>query len=114
MTLRKERRRSSANEIPNRAASRFAASYSSSLRLIWVRIMITSYRLVLSSANPNSQGQIWLLRHYFGSLLGRTGSRCGDRARSDGAQFPERDFEVRSRRARGRGARGAWSERGAK
>ena len=38
--VRSERRSSSASEMPSRRASLFAASYSSSDRLIWVRTMV--------------------------------------------------------------------------
>src|SRR5579862_1121358 len=49
--VRSERRSSSASEMPKRSASRFAAAYSASLKLICVRIMITSYHDLLSQTN---------------------------------------------------------------
>lgn len=42
ITVRKEGRNNSASEIPSHCASRFAAAYSSSFRLICVRIMMTT------------------------------------------------------------------------
>src|SRR5205814_2413599 len=68
--VRRERRRSSASEIPSRAASCFAAVYSSSERLIWVRTMvITSYAIVLSRTTRSSAS-----RRPAGALAG-TGPR---------------------------------------
>src|SRR5260370_22491977 len=52
--VRRERRRSSAREIPSRSASRLAAEYSSSERLICVRTMITVYEQLLSSTSSRA------------------------------------------------------------
>src|SRR3972149_3944377 len=48
--VRSERRSNSAREMPSRLASRLAAAYSDSARLICVRIMITSSHITLSHA----------------------------------------------------------------